>query len=234
MNKTSSDSIARNVKSSIVWFRHDLRLSDNPALDAAVKSGKPIYCIYVDETNKSLRPLGGAARWWLHHSLKALEASLSAIGGSLACFVGDSEKILAEMAQAIGADEVHWSRRYGGAEREVDAPLGPEGSQLEVERSELVLEPEPFPQVRLGGGVRPGVFELLEHPAGLFTHPREQPQPARFAPARSMDACCSGVIWARPLAASENPIRVARNIMRSERIGAGLDIPKPSVRSLGG
>jgi len=63
----------------IVWFRRDLRLSDNPALARAAQSGKPIIALYIYETDIS-RPYGGASKWWLHHSLKALEKSLSALG----------------------------------------------------------------------------------------------------------------------------------------------------------
>ena len=142
---TSPASTSKNTKSCIVWFRNDLRLSDNPALDAAVNSGKPVYCVYIDETNASLRPLGGAARWWLHHSLTSLEASLSAIGGTLSCFSGDSEEILTRLAQEVGADEVHWSRRYGGAERDVDArikaSLKSQGLIVASHNASLLFEP---------------------------------------------------------------------------------------------
>jgi deoxyribodipyrimidine photo-lyase len=50
----------------IVWFRDDLRLSDHPALHAPVEAAGPVICLFVlDETSPDLRPLGGAARWWL-------------------------------------------------------------------------------------------------------------------------------------------------------------------------
>ena len=60
----------------IVWFRDDLRLSDHPALHAAASSGRPVICLYVlDEPGRTsgARPLGGAARWWLAQSLRALQ-----------------------------------------------------------------------------------------------------------------------------------------------------------------
>ena len=66
----------------IVWFRDDLRLSDHPALHAASKTGAPVICLYVlDEQSRALkapeaRPPGGAARWWLAQSLRALNESL--------------------------------------------------------------------------------------------------------------------------------------------------------------
>ena len=58
---------------SIVWFRDDLRLADNPALRAAIDRDEPVIGLYVlDEETPGIRPLGGAARWWLHHSLASL------------------------------------------------------------------------------------------------------------------------------------------------------------------
>ena len=57
----------------IFWFRDDLRLADNPGLAAAHATGRPIILLYIlDEDSKESRPLGGASRWWLDKSLRAL------------------------------------------------------------------------------------------------------------------------------------------------------------------
>ena len=62
---------------SLVWFRDDLRLADNPALRAAADRDEPVIGVYVlDEASPGVRPLGGAARWWLHHSLSELDERL--------------------------------------------------------------------------------------------------------------------------------------------------------------
>lgn len=69
---------------SIVWFRDDLRLADHPALRAAVDRGEPVVGLYVlDEESEGIRPLGGAARWWLHHSLASLAERLAERGSRL-------------------------------------------------------------------------------------------------------------------------------------------------------
>ena len=69
---------------SIVWFRDDLRLADHPALNAAVDRGEQVIALYVlDEESPGIRPLGGAARWWLHHSLTSLGERLRERGGAL-------------------------------------------------------------------------------------------------------------------------------------------------------
>jgi len=43
----------------IVWFRRDLRVIDNPALYEAAKTGRPVICLYILETEKE-RELGAA------------------------------------------------------------------------------------------------------------------------------------------------------------------------------
>jgi deoxyribodipyrimidine photo-lyase len=96
----------------IVWFRDDLRLSDHPALDAASKTGRPVICLYVlDEPSRvpNMRPLGGAARWWLAQSLRALQQRLGAAGASLLLRRGPAAKIIAELARTTGADAVFWN-----------------------------------------------------------------------------------------------------------------------------
>jgi deoxyribodipyrimidine photo-lyase len=65
---------------AIYWFRQDLRLSDNPALTLASEHERVLPIYILDDTNPNEQAMGGASRWWLHHSLHALNQSL---GGSL-------------------------------------------------------------------------------------------------------------------------------------------------------
>ncbi|HWS52252.1 MAG TPA: deoxyribodipyrimidine photo-lyase [Microbacterium sp.] len=109
---------------SIVWFRDDLRLADNPALWAAVDRGEPTVALYVlDEESPGIRPLGGASRWWLHHSLVSLAERLRERGVTLVLRRGAAERVVRQTVEEIGASAVFWNRRYGGAERTVDANL---------------------------------------------------------------------------------------------------------------
>ena len=65
----------------IVWFRRDLRVTDNPALTAAADTGNPVLPVYIlDDKNAGDWKMGAASRWWLHQSLKSLKESL---GGHL-------------------------------------------------------------------------------------------------------------------------------------------------------
>ena len=97
----------------ILWLRRDLRLADQPALAAAVESGAPVIPVFIldDETAKH-RKMGGASRWWLHHSLISLDADLRERGSRLILRAGNSPAILCELAQKTGASAVHCIRHY--------------------------------------------------------------------------------------------------------------------------
>ena len=107
----------------ILWFRRDLRLRDNPALAAACESGREIFCIYIDEDSKNLRSDGGATRWWLHHSLAALDADLKKKGAGLHILKGDAATLIPKLAKASEAAAAVWNRRYDEADRALDAAL---------------------------------------------------------------------------------------------------------------
>lgn len=97
----------------ILWLRRDLRLADQAALTAAVASGAPVIPVFIldDETPKH-RKMGGASRWWLHHSLKSLDTDLRKLGSRLILRQGNSTEILCELAQKTGASAVHCIRHY--------------------------------------------------------------------------------------------------------------------------
>ncbi|PZQ87593.1 MAG: deoxyribodipyrimidine photolyase [Leifsonia xyli] len=108
---------------TLVWFRDDLRVTDHPALLAAVQRGAPVLGLYVlDEHGEGVRPPGAAARWWLHHSLHELHATLAGLGIPLVLRRGLAAEIVPAMVAETGADAVLWNRRYGPS-RAIDARL---------------------------------------------------------------------------------------------------------------
>jgi deoxyribodipyrimidine photo-lyase len=94
---------------TIVWFRQDLRKHDNPALAAAAARG-PVLAVYIldDASPGPLWRLGSASRWWLHHSLAALDAAL----GGLLLRRGDPRHVLPQLAKEVSASAVFWNRCY--------------------------------------------------------------------------------------------------------------------------
>ncbi|MGA7817848.1 deoxyribodipyrimidine photo-lyase, partial [Caballeronia sp.] len=108
----------------IVWFRDDQRLADNPALLHAVATGHPVVCVYVHDPEPGETRLPGAAvRWWLHESLRELNAALAAMGGGLIVLRGPERQVIEGFAAGIGAIEVCWNGRYSAAQRETDAAI---------------------------------------------------------------------------------------------------------------
>ncbi len=102
-----------NVSPTIVWFRNDLRLADNPALHAAIQRGGAIVPVFLhapeEETPWSS---GGASSWWLHQSLGALDSSLRKLGTQLVIQRGATLEHLLALVKQTGAGAVFWNRRY--------------------------------------------------------------------------------------------------------------------------
>ncbi|MGB4246721.1 MAG: deoxyribodipyrimidine photo-lyase, partial [Pseudohongiellaceae bacterium] len=107
--RTPITTITSTAATSIVWFRQDLRLADNPALTAAAQVGSVLPVYILDDINSAEWAMGGASRWWLHHSLSALNESL---GGRLVVLRGDPLLLLPELAKKTNAQAVFWNRCY--------------------------------------------------------------------------------------------------------------------------
>ena len=146
--------MASSDETSLVWLRDDLRLDDNPALAGAAGLGLPMTVLYIlDEESEGIRPLGGAARWWLHHSLAALAADLESKGSRLVLRRGQSDAIVRKLAGQTKAGHIFWNRRYSQPERTIDAGLkdwaGENGIHASSFQANLLFEPW---TIRTGAG----------------------------------------------------------------------------------
>jgi deoxyribodipyrimidine photo-lyase len=96
-------------KVTIIWFRQDLRLSDNPALVEAAKN-KTVLPIYIlDDENAGDYRMGGATRWWLHYSLASLKKSLD---GALSLYHANAIDVFKDLCDRFDIQSVHWNRCY--------------------------------------------------------------------------------------------------------------------------
>lgn len=93
----------------IVWFRQDLRLSDNPALYYAAQKGSILPLYILDDHHAQQDKMGAASRYWLHHSLLALDKSLD---DKLSFYQGDAQQILLEIIQKYSVQAIYWNRCY--------------------------------------------------------------------------------------------------------------------------
>ena len=136
----------RDVAPSLLWFRLDLRLADNPALHAAIQRGGaviPVF-IYAPEEEAPWQP-GGASLWWLHQSLRALQMDLRATGSALVIRQGPSLAGLRCLLKETGAGAVFWNRRYEPAviqrDQNIKETLLADGVDVESFNGALLHEP---------------------------------------------------------------------------------------------
>ena len=138
---------------SLVWFRDDLRVADNPALLAAAADGGAVALYVLDEESAGIRPLGGAAKWWLHHALVDLGVELARLGIPLLLRRGPGAGVVPAVAAELAVRSLYWNRRYGGPERAVDTAVkewaGGAGVHAETFQASLLHEPW---TVRTGAG----------------------------------------------------------------------------------
>ncbi|MGI4851278.1 MAG: cryptochrome/photolyase family protein [Janthinobacterium lividum] len=117
---------------AVVWFRHDLRLTDHPALDAAIKTDQPILPLYIYDQTCS-RPIGGAAQWWLHHSLIDLQNNLKKCKADLILRQGNALDVFKEIHKEIKISHIFWHHRYDQEGRQQDQDIEKYFTEQKVE-----------------------------------------------------------------------------------------------------
>jgi deoxyribodipyrimidine photo-lyase len=140
---------------AIVWFRRDLRLSDNAALAAALANHERVLPVYIHapEEDAPWQP-GAASRWWLHHALADLSTQLQ---DRLLIRRGASLATLQDLVQRSGARAVYWNRLYEPAairrDTDVKQALRAAGVTAVSNNAALLFEPWEV-QNRQGGAYR--------------------------------------------------------------------------------
>src|SRR5262249_5747449 len=124
---------------------------DHPALHEAASRGAPVVGLYVrDEASRALkppaaRPLGGAARWWLAQSLRALGKSLKAIGGTLVLRTGPAASVIATLARETDAAAVFWNdiaqAPHQAVAADVQSALASDGIDSTIFPGDLLVDP---------------------------------------------------------------------------------------------
>jgi len=157
-------------KHSLVWFRQDLRIQDNPALAAAAAAGLPLIALYIHAPGEeSPWQPGGASNWWLHHALASLADELAALGVPLVIQSGNSLDVLRALADEYKVSSVFWNRRYEPRIIERDSAikqtLQQQGLHVQSFNASLLFEPG---QVRNQSGKPFQVFTpFWKHVRGL-------------------------------------------------------------------
>lgn len=196
----------------IVWFRNDLRLHDQAALSDAARGGAPVLGVYVlDDAAAGAWALGGAARWWLHHSLAALAEGLGRHGVKLVLRRGDTAAELADIAAASGAADIHTGGAMEPHARRAEKAVAALPSvTLHRHRTVTLFDPEAIKTQ--SGGVY-GVFTPFSRAcrARGVAEPRPLPRTLVGAPAVRSDTLADWALlptkpdWAAGLRATWTP-----------------------------
>ena len=95
---------------NLVWFRRDLRLSDNPALHNATQNGKPIIPLFILDENTDNS--GAAFKWRLGLSIERLSLDLKKYDSKLILRKGNPLNVLKELRSSLGDLNIFWNRLY--------------------------------------------------------------------------------------------------------------------------
>ncbi len=131
---------------SIVWFRQDLRVEDQPALSAAIAKGGPIIPLFIWAPEEQGEwALGEASCWWLQRALVELKKELKKWKLNLILRRSSSIEALLNIAKETGADAVFWNRCYEPTIMQRDASIKATLQQLSIKvqifNGSLLFEP---------------------------------------------------------------------------------------------
>ncbi|KAK8479077.1 hypothetical protein V6N13_070030 [Hibiscus sabdariffa] len=141
-----SSSSSSSSNKTIVWFRRDLRIDDNPALAAAAKDGG-VFTVYIwcPKEEDQFYP-GRVSRWWLKQSLAHLEQSLKSLGSELVLIKTNSTlSALLNCINATGATKVVFNHLYDPVslvrDHNIKEKLAEVGISVQSYNGDLLYEP---------------------------------------------------------------------------------------------
>jgi|GEM_PF-228620 tryptophan-rich sensory protein len=131
---------------SLVWFRADLRLSDNPVLAAAARAGAVVSVFVWSPEEEGKWAPGATSRWWQRQSLRALDAALRHLGSRLILTRGPTVPALLRLTKQCSAGALFFNHRYEPAARALEvrlaAAMEAAGIRVSAFHSALLFKPD--------------------------------------------------------------------------------------------
>jgi deoxyribodipyrimidine photo-lyase len=164
-----------------VWFRRDLRVSDQAALAAAAATGAPVLPLFIDdEGHAKARPIGAAARWWRGRSLLALDKSLRAMGSRLIVRSGPAAEALDSLLSETGASAVYCNLKRDGASDDAALLAQLRARPVTIETFDANYLHDPLHLRTANGGGFKVFTPFWNRLSGHYRPPREFPAPKRL------------------------------------------------------
>ena len=178
-------------KRVIVWFRQDLRLTDNEALTHAINSGEEVYPIYVFDERKfkgktsfGFSKVGKFRSNFIIESVQDLRNNLRKLGSDLIVKIGKPEEIIFSLARQLKSSWVFCNRERTKEEVEVqdalERNLWSVGQEIIYSRGKMLYYTQdlPFPITHC-----PEIFSNFRKEVERFVPVREPlPKPDKFNP----------------------------------------------------
>lgn len=131
---------------AVHWFRRDLRLKDNASLYHALKSGRPVLCLFIFDTDI----LSGLERddarvSFIHSALCLIKEALEKKGSTLLVRTGRPRDVFTSLLSEFSVGEVHTNRDYepyaAGRDLEIDLLLKKNGIPFQTHKDQCIFEP---------------------------------------------------------------------------------------------
>ncbi|MBX3722705.1 MAG: deoxyribodipyrimidine photo-lyase [Turneriella sp.] len=112
-------------KIAVHWFRRDLRLEDNRALSAALKSGLPVLPVFIFDPNilAKLKLKDDRRVTFIFRTLAVIDVNLRQRGGALRVFHGKPRDIYAQLFREYDVAAVFCNEDYEPYARERDTEI---------------------------------------------------------------------------------------------------------------
>lgn len=133
---------------SIHWFRRDLRLQDNAALYHALKSGTPVLCLFIFDTQilNKLTDKSDARVSFIHQEIERLKKELEVLGSSLLIKFGEPLTIWKEVIKEYEIKDVFTNHDYEpyaiSRDNEIKTFLNSQSIYFKTFKDQVIFEKE--------------------------------------------------------------------------------------------
>lgn len=167
-------------KVAVHWFRHGLRLHDNPALLEAIQDATAFYPIFIfDGESAGTKVTGYNRQQYLTESLIALDKQFRKLGSQLFICKGSPLDIFTTLHKEIGLTHLSFEQDCEAIWKNRDTDVKKLCSELGITVIERISHTlwDPFEIIEANGGYPPTTYEMFVQVAQTLGLP---PKPSPF------------------------------------------------------
>ncbi|XP_075231989.1 circadian regulator cryptochrome isoform X2 [Lycorma delicatula] len=161
-------------KSSVLWFRHGLRLHDNPALHDAIKDGSRFYPVFIfDGESAGTKRVGYNRMRFLLEALQDLDKQLKTHGGQLYVLKGSPKEIFQQMKVKLNLQRICFEQDCEPIWHQRDDTIKKFCDEANIECIEKVSHTlwDPKEVIAANGGIPPLTYQMFLHTVNVIGEP---------------------------------------------------------------